>query len=90
MVGTRDVAVRRAEADAADLGSEQSRAHVARGEEPAEAANGTQCRAHQSAVDFRFAELRGKCERSIEQRVEIVCALSELPEILGRRRILRS
>src|SRR5262249_48739204 len=86
VVRTCDVAVGGAETDAPNLGTKQSRAHVTGGEKSSKAMKGIQGGAQQSAVDLGFAELSGKSNRAVQQYVEIVSTVGELPEVLGANR----
>src|SRR6266567_2536370 len=86
VVRARNAAVRRAEAHASRLRTEEPGAEMAHGQIASETMRRRDGRAEQCSVNLGLSELRGECQWAVEQHIEIVGPVGELPQILSTER----
>jgi hypothetical protein len=85
MIGTRNIAVGSAEADAPQLRAEEPRTDMAEREEAIDAVRWIEGDAYQPAINLRFAELGREGQRAVQQDIEVIGSVGELPEILSAK-----
>jgi hypothetical protein len=83
VIGACHRCIRGAKIDATDLRTEQPRTGVSHHGEGAQSMKIIDRHSHQSAVNFRLAELDREIKRCIQDGIEVVRTVREFPEILS-------
>src|SRR5260370_780288 len=83
VIRARDGGILLAKIDSSNLRAKEARTGMPHHRKDSKSANTREVQTNHSSINFRFTELYGEIQRRIEDYIEIISAVSELPEIFG-------